>query len=236
MILIGALIVIGVVTWMVASEGVWAAGCVFLCTLLSALLAMNFFEPLAFQLDGMLPPDYRFYSDFLALVGLFIGFIWGLRVGSEYLVPTYVSVPRLMNDVGRWVLGGLTGYLTMAFMLTALHTAPLPRDFQDFHPEQPMFFGMAPDRQWLGFTQYVSEHSLASYYELSKTRERVPHGFDSMRMTVGDPRQPYPNRVWPTFPMRYATRREKGARGLAAAGGNRPATTGTPINTGSAGF
>ena len=47
MIDIACLIVVGVVTWMVANEGIWGAVETFLCTLLAALIAMNLFEPLA---------------------------------------------------------------------------------------------------------------------------------------------------------------------------------------------
>ena len=39
-----------------------------------------------------------------------------------------------------------------------LHTAPLAENFLfgGFQPENKMLFGLAPDRQWLAFTQSVS--------------------------------------------------------------------------------
>ena len=91
----------------------------------------------------------------------------------------------------------MTGYVTIAFLLTALHTAPLPREFLGFTPERNNFFGMlAPDRDWLGFVQYVSEKSMPSSEE-----GRI---FDGSRF-----RLPYhENDVWPTFIFRYASRRE----------------------------
>ena len=67
MIEISCAIVVGVVTYLVATEGIWGAAQTFLCTLLSALIAMNFFEPLAKQLQAFLPSQY---CDFAALVGL----------------------------------------------------------------------------------------------------------------------------------------------------------------------
>ena len=65
MIEICCLIVVGLVTWMVAAEGIVGAGQIFLITLISGLVAMNFFEPLAGHLT-FLPDAYR---DFVALVG-----------------------------------------------------------------------------------------------------------------------------------------------------------------------
>ena len=49
--------------------------------------------------------------------------------------------------------------------MTALHVAPLPREFMGFRPERKNLFDFAaPDRQWLALTQYVSETSLQKSY------------------------------------------------------------------------
>ena len=58
------LVIVEVVAWMVASEGIWGAVQTFLCTLLAGLLAMNFFEPLAYRLGGIVPDGN--YSDIVA--------------------------------------------------------------------------------------------------------------------------------------------------------------------------
>ena len=80
MIDLACLAVVGIVVWCVASEGIWGATQTFLCVLLSGLLAMNYFEPLASFLDGTLG-SYKSYSDIVALVGLFIAFVFALRLG-----------------------------------------------------------------------------------------------------------------------------------------------------------
>ncbi len=118
-----------------------------------------------------------------------------------------------LQQVCRWVLALLTGYVTMAFLLTALHTAALPREFIGFRPERKNLFDMvAPDRQWLGFTQYVSEN-------VFQQGGVVPRIFDGTVAKI--PGQD--NDIWPSFPIRYATRREslttssrstKGGRGI----------------------
>lgn len=238
MIDIACLAVIGVVVWCVASEGLWGAAHTFLCVLISGLLAMNFFEPLANFLDGMLG-GWRSYSDVVALVGLFIGFVFVMRLGTEKLSPTYIQLPATADQVGRWAFAALAGYVTMAFLLTALHTAPLPREFMGFKPERTNFFGMAPDRQWLGFTQYVTEKSFGWVYAQDpNTRDssgnpmNVKHAFDGKYQVLGDRSAPYPNNIWPSFPIRYATRRDQLSGSGATAAAPVPIQTIPPANTG----
>lgn len=211
------LVVIGLVTWCVASEGVWGAVLVFLCTLLSGLLAMNFFEPLAALLESFLPTAYRGHADSVALVGLFIAFAFGLRMATEQIAPVFITLPDMAESIGRWAFALATGYITAAFLLTAVHTAFIPREYLGFTAEGPNFFGLNIDRQWLGFTQYVSEKSLANFRFVNEKGELIPHSFDGPYFAVGDPNAPYPNKVWPSFPIRYAARRDQLAGGGFAA-------------------
>jgi hypothetical protein len=209
------LAIVGGVTWFVASEGAWTAGTTFVCVLVSGLLAMNFFEPVALLLARSLP-DQDARLDMIALVGLFALFVFLIRLGMERLAPTYVQVPALVDNIGRWAFGVATGYVTMAFLLTALHTAPLPREFLGFTPERPNLLQMAaPDRQWLGFTQYVTEKAFARYDVTPQLGAPLgtPHAFDGQYMVVGDAANPYPNLIWASFPIRYATRRAQVASG-----------------------
>ena len=209
MIEIASLIVVGVVTWLVASEGIWGAAQTFLCTLLAGLVAMNFFEPLANSLRGVVGDNY---ADIAALLGLFTAMVFALRMGTEQLSLSYIQVFPMLDTVGRWVFGAITGYLTMAILMTALHTAPLPREFLGFKPERNNFFNVAPDRQWLGFTQYVSEKPLSKAIFKDKFGNEdivITNAFDGKYEKVGDPTKPYPNKFWPSFPIRYAMRRER---------------------------
>jgi hypothetical protein len=70
------------------------------------------------------------------------------------------------------------------------HTAPLAREFmwKGFRPEDAVFFGLKPDRQWLGFVQMVSRGSLARMVD-----ETAPEKY------VFDPRA--------EFMPKYASRR-----------------------------
>ena len=209
MIDIACLVVVGITVYFVANEGLWGAAQTFLCVLLAGLIAMNYFEPLAGFLDGI-APTYKSYMDIIALAGLFIGLVFSLRMGSEHLSPVYIGLPSTLDQLGKWLFGAATGYLTMAFLLAALHTAPFPREFMGFKPERNNFFGMAPDRQWLGFVQYVTEKPfVGTIFQDVETKQLISKAFDGRYERLGDKTSPYPNTIWPSFPIRYAMRRER---------------------------
>jgi hypothetical protein len=207
----------------------------FLCVLLAGLLAMNFFEPLAGALQGLSGPGSQWASrwDFIALVGLFAGLVFGLRLIAERTATADIELEDLTNEIGRWGFGFLTGYVTIAVLLTSLHTAPLPRQVRATSVEEPFgfraeggnFFGMSPDYQWLAFTQFVSRKGL---------RRGDEFVFDAPKYNVGD----Y-HGEWPSFPLRYAARREQLAGPTLAPGGGggglqrvEPAPTPSGGNTG----
>ena len=194
------LIILAVVTYMVAGEGAWGAAVTCISVILAGLLAMNFFEPIC---NSLLGSDYYWQArlDLVVLVGLFAAAVAGLRTGADYLSPVYIGVHRMVHEGARWGCGLLTGYVTMAFLLTALHTAALDREFIGFKAERANFFGISPDRQWLGFTQWTTERVFC------KSPARI---FDGPVIVLGEPGA-VPNKVWPSFPIRYATRRERGA-------------------------
>lgn len=206
MIDVALLLIFALVVWNVGAEGAWGAAAVFFSVLFGGLIAMDYFEPVAELLQSAFGSDWANRVDFIALVGLFAISVFALRFLSEKLVPHFISVHQRFYDVCRWVFAVGTGYVTMAFLLTALHTAPLPREFLGFTPERNNFFGMlSPDRDWLGFVQYVSEKSMPSSEE-----GRV---FDGSRFRLPG----HDNEVWPTFIFRYASRRESYGSGSVAA-------------------
>jgi hypothetical protein len=104
-----------------------------------------------------------------------------------------------------------------------------------FTPERKNLFGIvAPDRQWLGFTQFISEGSMS---------RSVPRVFDGPVEDFIEPRnaEEHPNTVWPSFPVRYASRREVFAgtsRAIipTAAAPAAPPTPGRSGGAGAAGF
>lgn len=220
--------VVAVVTWLVASDGPWSAAITLVAMLTAGLVAMNLFEPLAGFLSRSVLTSYEWQNrwDVIALLGIFAGGVFGLRALADYLLPTYAPVNALLYDGLRWGLGVVNGYVLVAILLTAVHVAPLPREFLGFTPERANFFGLSPDIQWLAFNQYASEHAL---------RRLTPGGepviFDGARAPA-NPAQPATMQVWSSFPIRYAARRQQyfsGGQPVAAGGGAVPAPP--PSNT-----
>jgi hypothetical protein len=209
MIDIALLIILGIVTWCVAGEGVWGAALVLLSVLFGGFIAMNFFEPIAAMLSTG-GGSWDYYWDFIALVGLFAVSVTLFRMATEYLMPVYVEVLPLLYDVGRWAFGFGAGYITMAFLAAAVHTAPLPREFAGWAPEQEMLFGLSPDRQWLAFTQYATEQ----IYEKDRIfdGERYPTVPEAWQAASSDFDKDRLMATWSSFPMRYAHRRQQFVR------------------------
>ncbi len=206
MIDIALLIILGLVAWCVASEGAWGAVLVFLGTFFAGIIAMNYFEPVADLLDTTLSLGFSWTDrwDFIAFMLLFIGFVFAIRLGTERIMPTFIEVHPLAHDGIRWVAGVLTGYLTVAIVLTSMHLTPLPRTFLGFQPERDNFLGMAaPDRQWLGFVQYLTEKAFS---------RGGGHMFDGSTVQLSNGEQI----VIPSFTIRYASRRGMGGGGGAS--------------------
>lgn len=220
--------VVAGVTWCVASEGAWGAAFTLLCVIVSGLVAMSLFESVAGFLQRNISSSYEWQHrwDIIALVGLFAAGVFALRSALEYVMPVDIEVNAMVFDVTRWGCGFLAGYVTMAFLLTALHTAPLSREFLGFTPEPERRNGplgsLAPDFQWMGFTQYATE----------KAFRKGTYGpiWDGPTYAIVDGARGEPGevKVWPSFPIRYASRRAQyfgsapAAAPAPAAGGDAP--------------
>jgi hypothetical protein len=210
------------VTWAVAGEGPWGAVLVLISVILSGLLAMNLFEPTAEFLQGMLGSyEWQHRWDIVAFLGLFSLGVWGLREATDRIMPTTLEVAGLVYE-SRWIFGAATGYAMVAILLTALHTAPLGREFIGFKPERSnVFDAVAPDRQWMGFTQYVSENVFRS-----GSTGPIFDGAEFPRI----PEDPNTVQVWSSFPIRYAQRRELFAGSMPGTAGPAAATSGPPTS------
>ncbi|MSR60522.1 MAG: CvpA family protein [Planctomycetaceae bacterium] len=212
------LVVFAAVTWCVASEGAWGAALTFLCVLFAGLLTMNFFEPIAAMIEDKAGNFLAPYADVAAFVGLFTILTFLGRLATDQIAPTDLEMDGRLYQAARWVFAAATGYTTMAILLTAVHTAPLPRSFIGFRPEGNNLFEFdAPDRRWLGFVQHVSERVLPSNRIFDGTVYKDVPGTDQQ--------------VWPSFAIRYATRRqdlESGAGRKVGGGGSRGSTGGSP--------
>ncbi len=139
------------------TEGMWSNAIRLINVVTAALLAMNFFEPVARWLYDM-QPSYTYLWDFLSLWGLFGIFMVIFRELTSALSRVQVRFLKVADRIGSGLLSVWIGWVLVCFTMTTLHTAPLSRNFlfEGFQPEERMVMGLGPDRQWLGFTQKIS--------------------------------------------------------------------------------
>jgi hypothetical protein len=139
------------------AEGMWSNAIRLINIVTAALLATNFFEPVARLLEGW-SPKLTYVADFLALWLLFAAAMAVLRTFTDQVSRVKVRFPEQVDKVGGTLFALWVGWVFVCFLMMTLHTAPLARNFLfgGFQPEERMIFGLAPDRKWLGFMQQMS--------------------------------------------------------------------------------
>jgi hypothetical protein len=155
MILILTLAVIAIVAYARVREGVLTALTHLFNVLLSGLIAFNYFEPVAAELQKALKGSFLDgFEDALALFALFAAPLGLLRVVCNNLANSELDLPALPQQVGSVAVGALTGYLLAGFLVCAMQTLPFTEKFLGFDATvEPQGSAirrvMPPDRVWL---------------------------------------------------------------------------------------
>ncbi|MCR9295087.1 MAG: CvpA family protein [bacterium] len=201
---IAFILVMAATAWMVARQTLLESVVAWLAVLLSALIALCCFEPIAdFIIRQMFAPsDLRFtcFLWFFTLVFLFVWLLVMLSIGFLKAMHGATFNFGKADQAGRWFFGLLTGYTLAAFMLTSLHTLPAPREFWGaLQPELPLrsnpLMRVGPDYQMLT----VAEYALSPRSAWSGTPWTIRGPLPEARLEG--------NR-WSSFPVRYALWRE----------------------------
>jgi uncharacterized membrane protein required for colicin V production len=139
-------------------EGMWSNAIKLVSVVLSALLATNFYEPVARLAEEKIDTSFTFFYDYLCLWFLFAISMVLFRVLTFSISQVKVRFMRIADQVGSGVLSAIIGWVMVSFILMTLHTAPMARTYiaDGFDPFSNMFLGMAPDRMWLSFAEWVS--------------------------------------------------------------------------------
>jgi len=145
-----------------SQEGIWSNAIRLINVVTAALLATNFFEPVAEGLRSFLP-RHDAYLDFVSLWVLFSVFMAVMRVVTDLASRAKMRFPPIVDRIGSPILAAWIGWVMICFTMMTFHTAPLPGQFfhGSFRPQERMFFGTAPDRMWLGFAQRMSWGTLS---------------------------------------------------------------------------
>ena len=161
---IGLLVILFVCVALLGFEGLWSGAINFVNVLLAALLATSHFERVATWFDWQ-APTFTYLADFLALWGLFALLAGVFNLITSRLSRVKVRFKRPVDLAGGFFFAAWTGWVMVCFTLMSLHTAPLPRNFLggafQAQPESRMFFGLAPDRQWLALVHKLSQTTFA---------------------------------------------------------------------------
>jgi hypothetical protein len=144
--------------------GLWTNTLVLINVVTAALIATNYFEPLANWLES-LDKSYTYFCDFLSLWLLFAAAMGCMRALTDVISKVKVKFKRPVDQVGGILMACWVGWMMVCFTTMTLHTAPLARNFMNGafqpKPDSNMFFGLAPDRRWLGFMWSSSRSSFS---------------------------------------------------------------------------
>lgn len=186
------------------NEGCWSNGIMLINVTLAGLFAFNFFEPVATWMDASLSTGdstYGYLCDFLAVWMVFALTLGLLRFATDSLSKLRVRFAPPVEQTGRVILGLWAGWVFICFTAATLHMAPIPlnsfRGSFDLPPDQGLFFGFAPDRQWLAVIQSRSQGALGWESDKPAAPE---YATEDGNTNVFDPRS--------EFVVKYRTRRK----------------------------
>lgn len=148
-------------------QGVLPAFAMFVNILLAGLVAFNFFEPIAEQLDSMFTDSFLHgYEDSLSLIVLFCLTLLFLRWASNELIHTIIQYNPVLQQGGAVLFGVLAGYLVAGFLVCVAQTMPFDEHFLHFEAriEARSASGklrriLPPDRVWLALMHRASKES-----------------------------------------------------------------------------
>ena len=146
-------------------EGLFTAFTMAVNVFAAGLVAFNFGEPLADQIEPLVKGGFfEGYEDAFCLVSLFCIILGGLRWITNQLVNANIDYQPLLQQIGAGFFGLVTGYLVAGFMLCVLQTLPWQENFMNFEskvdleaPSAKYRHVLPPDRVWLALMHRASE-------------------------------------------------------------------------------
>jgi hypothetical protein len=190
------LVVFFAVVAMLVREGLWSNAIMFFNVMTAAMLATNYYETLANWIERKdWGRSFTFLLDFLSLWVIFSVVLVVLRLATDKISRVKVRFKLPVEWSGGIFFALWVAWLMVTFTAFSFHTSPLARNFLfgSFQPEpdSKMFFGLAPDRQWLAWM-----HTMSDYGSLGRRSDGDPPGEH-----VFDPNA--------DFILRYAARRRQ---------------------------
>jgi Colicin V production protein len=148
------------------TQGLWSNTITLVNVITAALIATNYYEPVANLLDKQ-EPSLTYIWDLSAIWLLFGLTMVGLRAATDYMSQLKVRFFLPVEKAGGIVMAIWVSWIAMCFTTMTLHTAPLAKHFLGggFQPEPTakMFFGLAPDHVWLAWVHKESSGALSRF-------------------------------------------------------------------------
>jgi hypothetical protein len=146
------------------TQGLWSNTITLVNVITSALVATNYYEPIADWLDRQ-EPSMTYVWDLTALWIVFGLTMVALRAATDYMSQVKVRFFLPVEKAGGILMAVWVSWVVVCFTTMTLHTAPLAKHFLGFQPEPTakMFFGLAPDRLWLAWVHKESQGALARF-------------------------------------------------------------------------
>jgi hypothetical protein len=150
----------------VMTQGLWSNTLTLINVILAALIATNYFEPLAGYLDSS-EPSLTYVWDFVTIWLIFGLAMVALRAATDFLSPVKVRFFVPVEKAGGIIMALWISWIVVCFATASFHTAPLARHFLgggfQKTPDAKMFFGLQPDRVWLGWMNRESQGTLSRF-------------------------------------------------------------------------
>lgn len=143
--------------------GLWSNTLTLVNVITAALLATNYFEPVADFFEDQ-NASMTYVWDFFALWLVFGGSMVILRALTDSASKVKVRFFMPVEKAGGIFMALWVSWVIVCFTTMTFHTAPLARSFLggSFQPDADakMFFGLGPDRVWLGWVNRESRGAL----------------------------------------------------------------------------
>jgi|GEM_PF-406407 len=140
-------------TYALSSEGLWGAALMFFNLVFAGIIAFNFYEFLAQQLDST-GIGWGF-SDTLCLLVLFVVSLLILRLTTDSLAPSMVRYPSPIYHLGRFFFAAMGSLVLGAIILLGFDCAPVHKKvFGVIDYKKKVPFGLGLERRWLAFFQH----------------------------------------------------------------------------------
>lgn len=160
----GIIVLIGIT---MLNEGAWGAGLMLFNAVFAALIAINFYEPLAKLVIENAPLDMIIpFADVLTLGGLFAVSLLVLRLYTDAVGYRMVRLPKLVQQIGGGVFGLGAAAVVVGMILILFQTSPVHKDLFTVSgvgkPGSAVPFGLALDRKLLGYVETASQTTFSN--------------------------------------------------------------------------